>query len=244
MKTSVDLELVSAETPVVRVEDVWVAYSGSDRPAIAGVSLSIPVGVVVLVTGPNGAGKTTLVDTCLGLLKPLRGRAFLFGIDTRSRRIHEARKLCSYVPQNFMRPPYESYTARRVVELGFAPSKAPFEPLSESEEERVEEVAELLGIEDLLDRPMGTLSGGQQQKVLIARALAREPRALFLDEPFSSLDRESRKLVAEVVEEYAREEKAMAVIVSHDVNPVIGVADAIVRMEEGRVVEVEGLPGG
>jgi len=79
-----------------------------------------------LITGPNGAGKTTLLETCLGLLKPMRGRALLLGVDTRRRRIIHARRRCSYVPQNFMKPPYEAYTALHVILLGFSAYKAPF----------------------------------------------------------------------------------------------------------------------
>ena len=213
---------------------MWVAYSGSGRPAIVGVSLSVPLGVMVLVTGPNGAGKTTLLETCLGLLKPIRGRALLLGVDTRSRGIVEVRRRCSYVPQDFMRAPHESYTARRVVELGLALS-----PLgARAASERVEWAAKLLGIEDLLDRPIGTLSGGEQQKVYIARAMARRPDVLFLDEPFSSLDRESRAAVAKAIREYVNERGATALVVSHDVSPVLGLVDTIVRMNGGKIVEV------
>ena len=96
----------------------------------------------------------------------------------------------------------------------------------------------LLGIEDLLDRPIGTLSGGEQQKVYIARAMARRPDVLFLDEPFSSLDRESRAAVAKAIREYVNERGATALVVSHDVSPVLSLVDTIVRMSGGKIVEV------
>ena len=220
----------------VRLEDVWVAYSGSGRPAIRDISLVFLRGEFTLITGPNGAGKTTLIETCLGLLKPLKGRVLLLGIDTRSRKIIKARRKCSYVPQDFMKPPYESYTARHVIELGLA-----LEKLSGSREveKRIEWVSRLLGIEDLLDKPIGILSGGQQQKIYLARALARKPEVLFLDEPFSSLDKESREHLASVLRKYVDEKKASAIIVSHDTGPVAELVDCTVIMEEGRVVRVE-----
>ena len=186
---------------VVNLEGVWVAYSGSDRPAMRDINLKAAIGKLILITGPNGAGKTTLLETCLGLLKPYMGRAYLFDVETRSWRIREARRICSFVPQDFIKPPFETYIVRRVIQLGFAPYKSIFESLTEEEDRRIRWVSEILGIEDLLDRPMGTLSGGQQQRVLIARALSRRPKALFLDEPFSSLDREGRKLVSRVISE-------------------------------------------
>jgi len=228
--------MLPLESDIVNLERVWVAYSGSDKPAMRNINLRVSAGKLMLITGPNGAGKTTLLETCLGLLKPYRGRAYLFGVDTRSWRIREARKMCSFVPQDFIKPPFEAYTVRRIIQLGFAPYKSIFESLTEKENERIQWVSELLGIEDLLDRPIGTLSGGQQQRVVIARALSRKPRALFLDEPFSSLDREGRKLVSKVVSEYVREKGATAIIVSHDVNPIIKYADAIVRMDNGEII--------
>ncbi|MEM2291493.1 MAG: ATP-binding cassette domain-containing protein, partial [Candidatus Korarchaeum sp.] len=112
---------MSPRCEALRLEDVWVSYSGSGRPAIREVNLSLSSGESVLITGPNGAGKTTLLETCLGLLKPFRGEAFLFGVNTKSRRVADVRKLCGYVPQNFMKPPEESYTVRQVISMGLAP---------------------------------------------------------------------------------------------------------------------------
>lgn len=218
----------------VSLKNVTVAYSGTDRPAIQGVTLTIGLGRYVVVTGPNGAGKTTLIETCLGLLRPTRGLVRLLGIDVRGREAVRARRLCSYVPQNFMRPPYDHYTAYHVILMGMA-------SLGRDSHVDVEEVAGVLGIRHLLRKPMGMLSGGEQQKVFIARALVRKPKVLFLDEPFASLDRGSRGLVAEVVGEYVRREGGTAVVVTHDTAPVSELMDAVVRMENGRVVEAEGL---
>ena len=225
---------------VVKLKNVWVAYSGSDRPAMRNINLTVSSGKLLLITGPNGAGKTTLIETCLGLLKPYRGSAYLFGVDTRSWRIRHSRKMCGFVPQDFMKPPFETYTVRHVIRLGFAPYKSIFESLTEDENRRIQRISELLEIEDLLDRPIGTLSGGQQQRAVIARALARRPKALFLDEPFSSLDREGRKLISSVIREYVNSEDASVIMVSHDVNPIIDYADIVVKMENGRIISGEG----
>ncbi len=225
----------------VKLKNVWVTYSGANLPAIQDITLTIPSKKLVLITGPNGAGKTTLLETCLGLLKAFKGEVFLFGINTKSRSMVNVRKLCGYVPQDFIKPPFESYTVKRVIQFGLAPYKSIFEQLTKEEEDLVQEVAEILDIKNLLAEPVGTLSGGQQQKVVIARALVRRPRALFLDEPFSSLDKESRKLVSNVLKGYVKEEKATALIVSHDTNPVINLADAVIEMKDGRIVETQGL---
>lgn len=225
---------------VVELLGVYVRYSGSDRPAILDVNLEVPPKKLVLITGPNGAGKTTLVETCLGLLKPMRGRVFLLGADTSRREVVQARRMCSYVPQDFMKPPYESYLAEHVILLGFSAYKAPFEPVNRKERERVLWATKLLGIEELLSKPMGTLSGGQQQKVLIARALARRPMVAFFDEPFASLDRESRTLVAETLRKYVDSQGATVFVVSHDISPIVGHADITVKLSDGRITRVEG----
>lgn len=224
---------------VIRLDSVSVAYSGIGRPAIEDINLSLEEGKLIIIAGPNGAGKTTLIETCLGLLKPLTGKVLLLGVDTKSRKIIDVRKLCSYVPQDFMRPPFESYTARHVIELGLAVKKQLFELSNLHYVSDILSITKLLGIDKLLDNPIGILSGGEQQKVFIARALAREPRILFLDEPFSSLDRDSREIVASIIRKYADVKKATAIIVSHDLNPVESIADEIVVMEKGRIVKAD-----
>ncbi len=223
----------------VELRSVWVKYSGRGKPAIKDVTLAIPRHCVVLVTGPNGAGKTTLIETCLGLLKPYRGVVRLLGVDTKSRLITDVRKLCGYVPQDFMKPPHETYSVKQVIAMGLVSRKAAFEPITESEERRVAEVAELLGIEDLLDKPVGKLSGGQQQRVFIARALVRNPQAVFLDEPLSSVDADSRPRIAEVIREYVDRNGALAMIVSHDTKPVEPVSDLIIKLVDGVIKEVK-----
>lgn len=224
---------------VLELDHVWVSYSGSGRPAIADITFESPPGRLVLITGPNGAGKTTLLETCLGILKPFRGRVKLFGVDTRSWRVTKVRRLCSYVPQDFMKPPYESYTVRDVIAMGLYTLKSPFEPLSMSEEKLIEDTARILNIHEYLDTPIGRLSGGQQQRVFIARALIRRPRALFLDEPFSSIDRESRFEIAKVLKHYAEYEGALVMVVSHDVEPLEDLADVVIELNSGRVVRIE-----
>jgi len=200
--------------------------------------MSIPLGKLVVVTGPNGAGKTTLIETCLGLLKPVKGVVKLLGVDTRSRSIVKIRKLCSYVPQDFMRPPHDHYTAYQVISMGLASLGGYSHGDGDG---RIAAIAKKLGIEELLDKPIGMLSGGEQQKVFIARALVRMPKVLFLDEPFSCIDSGSRRLIAETVYEYVERGGATAVMVSHELSPLRGLASVLVKMDSGRVVEIRGL---
>jgi len=231
-------EALRRDSYVVELTNVWVRYSGSGKPAIRNITLSLRKPCIALVTGPNGAGKTTLIETCLGLLKPFRGRAKLFGVDTKSRKIVDVRKLCSYVPQDFMKPPYESYTVRQVIAMGLTSTKTAFEPITQSDEENIMRIARLLGIEDLLDKPIGKLSGGQQQRVFIARALIRNPQALFLDEPFSSIDRDSRYYIAKVLKSYIEQNNAFAMVVSHDTEPIESLSSIVIELVDGTIKKV------
>jgi len=229
----------TVQREVIRLDNVSVAYSGIGKPAIENINLSFKEGKLIVITGPNGAGKTTLIETCLGLLKPFKGRVSLLGIDTRSRKVINVRKLCSYVPQDFMRPPFETYTARHIIKLGLAAKKQLFDVSTLDYTSKLSPTIKLLNIDNLLDSPIGTLSGGEQQKIFIARALVREPKILFLDEPFSSLDRDSREIVADVVRKYVNLNRATALLVSHDLNPVKSIADEIIKMRKGKIVEVK-----
>lgn len=224
----------------VNLRQVWVSYAGSQKPAIKNINLKVSYKTLLLISGPNGAGKTTLIETCLGLLKPYHGNAYLMGINTKTHNIVKARRKCSYIPQDFMKPPYESHTVGQVIALGLAPYKTAFEPIYNEEWKQINWAAKLMDIQDLLDRPMGTLSGGQQQRVLVARALVRKPKIIFLDEPFSSLDPNGRKLVAETIKKYTKINEACAIIVSHDINPIKDLADAHITMNNGKITNAEG----
>ncbi len=210
----------------VRLKNVYVAYSGSRKPTIKDVSLSLNSGIYV-ITGPNGAGKTTLLETMIGLLKPYRGEVYLLGVNTKSRNVFRVRRRCSYVPQDFMKPPTEAYTGIDVIKLGLVFNRNGLND--------VMKLAKKLNALDLLEKPFGKLSGGQQQKIMIIRALARDPEVLLLDEPFSSLDAKTREGLCEILEDYR---DRLVVIVCHDTTMTEKIADGVIRMEEGRIVDI------
>jgi ABC-type Mn2+/Zn2+ transport system ATPase subunit len=222
----------------VELRDVYVTYQDVERPALRRVDLSIGEGKLVVVTGPNGSGKTTLLETCLGLLKPFKGVAKLLGVPTTSGDVRRARKSCSYLPQNFMKGPHESYTVKHVIAMGLLSLKG---SLTHDDMHKIKMVARLLEIENLLNKPIGRLSGGQQQRAFLARALVREPLVLFLDEPFSSIDPEGRERITSLIDYYTRERSATTVMVSHVVNEGLKkVADAVITLSSGELVSVVG----
>ena len=215
----------------VELESVSTYYYGEKRPAIRDVSLRIPAGALVLITGPNGAGKTTLLETIIGILKARRGRIRVFDHEV-PREAAKVRRMTSYVPQDFMKPPAEPFTAREVVAMGLS-SMRPLGRLAESDWNRVDQVLELLGMSEHSEKPFGKLSGGQQQKIMIARALVRDPKLLLLDEPFSAVDRESRQLISRRIFPKLLNRGCTILFVSHHPEPGLLEPDIIVELQEG-----------
>jgi len=224
------------ECYAVELEAVSTYYYGERRPAIRDITLRIPAGVLALIVGPNGAGKTTLLETILGLLRPRNGRVVTLGYEI-PRMASRARALSSYLPQDFMKPPAEPFTAREVVAMGLA-SNNPAGRLSEGDWKRVDRALEMLGMLEYADKPFGKLSGGQQQKVLLARAIAREPKLLLLDEPFSAIDQETRSYIVSEIFPSLLEDGCTILLVSHELDHSHTDTDMIIRMADGRIEQV------
>lgn len=219
---------------VLRVEGLSYTYS-RDLVALRDVEFEVYSGEVVTVLGPNGAGKTTLLKCILRLLKP-RGVVYIDGKrrwDELSSR--ELAKYFGYVPQT-----HHSVFAYRVLDfilMGRAPHHTMFSLPSRRDYEKVHEVAKLLGIEDLLERSITELSGGQMQLVLIARALVQEAKVLLLDEPTAHLDIVNSVRVLSVVRRLVKSGRVDAAIMAmHDPVLAASFSDKVLLMSRGRVV--------
>ena len=221
---------------VVELLNVSTHYYGERRPAIRNVTLRIPSSTFTLIAGPNGSGKTTLLETILGLLKPSTGVVKMLGYEI-PREASKARRFCSYLPQDFMKPASEPFTAREVVAMGLSSRKS-MGWLSEEDWMQVDRMLSLLGMLEYADKPFGKLSGGQQQKVMLARALVRNPKLLLLDEPFSAMDRESRSFITKTIFPRLLDSGCTVILVSHVFELESIAPNLIVEMREGRVEEV------
>ncbi|MFN8217747.1 MAG: ATP-binding cassette domain-containing protein [Solirubrobacterales bacterium] len=211
------------------------------RTIWSGVDLTIGAGELVAVLGPNGAGKSTLLDVVLGLLPLSAGRAGVLG-----RPPGEARAEIGYLPQ---RRSFDSGTrirGRELVRLGLdgdrwgVPLPPSLSPRARRARARVGEIVDLVGAGASATRPIGELSGGEQQRLLIAQALVRRPRLLLLDEPLDSLDLSNQGAIAALVQRLCRSEGVTVLLVAHDVNPILPYLDRVVYFAEGQ--SVEGLP--
>jgi len=203
------------------------------KPVGQGANLSVAEGEVFVLLGPNGGGKSTLFRTLLGLLPPQGGVVRLAGRPIDSLHRAEVARLAGYVPQ--ASPGYFPFTVFDTVLMGRTAHLGLFSAPSRRDRAAAERALEELGIADLADEPYTRISGGQRQMVLIARALAQEPRLLVLDEPTASLDYGNQLRVLQRIRGLAA--GGMAVLLStHDPNHAVLLADRVALVHGGRVV--------
>ena len=216
------------EPAIVAAEDLQVGYGG--RTVWRGASFSVRRGEFVAVIGPNGAGKTTLFRLLLGLLEPAGGTMRIFGSPpTRgSARI-------GYVPQRHTIDDETNVECLELVRLAHAAGRLGLR-FNFREERRVAlEALEAVGALDLANKSLRGLSGGELQRVFLAEALVSNPELLLLDEPLSNLDiRRTRELV-ELVNGLVRSRNVAALLVAHDINPLIQYLDKVIYMANGKV---------
>ncbi|MGA2442996.1 MAG: ABC transporter ATP-binding protein, partial [Tepidisphaeraceae bacterium] len=160
---------------ILQSTDVSFAYA--DRPALRGVSISLQSGEIVALIGPNGSGKSTLIKTLLGHLSG-QGQILWQDKNLRDWRLRDLARVVAYLPQSPRHEPGQ--TVADVLRLGRAARWGAFGLESSADQRVTLEVARLLALDDILDRPMEAMSGGQRQRVFIGRCLAQEPAALLL----------------------------------------------------------------
>jgi len=220
---------------VVSLIDVRATYEGERHATLAGVTLSVAATEQLAITGPNGAGKTTILEVINGLLPIASGTVRTLGQEV-TLASHRLRTQIAYVPQNLFFSPDTPFLVRDVVLTARFGKTGTRRLFAASEDRRVEEALMAVGISDLGGRPVGRLSGGQQRKALLARALAQEARILLLDEPTANLDPDAKQEVAALVAFVRRELGAAAVVVSHETGPLLDASDRTVAVDSGRVV--------
>ena len=217
---------------MIRFDDVVLRYVGSMEPAVRGVSLEAPAGRITAVVGPNGSGKSTLVRTLLGRLVPERGRVTLDGRPVSEFTRREVATTLAVVPQR--EEPAFPLSARDFIALGRYPHGSAFGGQSAADREAIASAVERADVGALLERNTDELSGGEWQRVRIARALAQGGRALVLDEPTTFLDVAHEMAVFELLDALARAGQCV-LLVSHQLNLVARFADHIVLLHHGRV---------
>lgn len=218
-------------TDILQLQDVCFSYDGSE--VLRGLTLNVAEGSFVSVVGPNGSGKTTLVRIASGLFLPDRGECLVAGRPTRTYRRRDLARVVAVVPQeSHIAFPF---SALQVVLMGRSPYLGPLGFESAEDVELAQEALRETDAEDLSDRLLGELSGGEKQRVIIARALAQEPRLLLLDEATSFLDIRHQLDICRIVRRLSRERGVTVVMVEHDLNLAAEMSERMVLLADGGV---------
>jgi len=216
--------------PPVEVSDLTKAYKAVQ--AVDGVSFSLAAGTITALLGGNGAGKTTTIAMLLGLVQPTSGKVRVFGTDMTKKRAQVAGRL------NFVSP-YIDMPMRLTVRQNLDVYSRLYGIMNVAA--RIAFVAQDFQISELLDRPTGKLSAGQKTRVSLAKALLNAPDLLLLDEPTASLDPDTADWIRARLQRYCDERGATILLASHNMNEVERLADRVLMMEAGRIVE-DGAP--
>ena len=212
----------------ITIKDLTFSYNS--HKILDDVNIAVEDSEILSLVGPNGSGKTTLIKCIDRILKP-KGSILLDGKDIEELSRQEIARTIGYVPQSSTSS--LSTTVFDTVLMGRKPHIS--WQVSDADLDKVAGILELLHLEELAMRDFSQLSGGQKQKVLIARALAQEPAVLLLDEPTSNLDMRHQLEVMEIVRDMVHEKKISAVMAIHDLNLASRFSDKLVMLKNGRV---------
>ncbi|MEW9095848.1 MAG: ABC transporter ATP-binding protein [Clostridiaceae bacterium] len=213
----------------VTIEDISFGYGSSEL--LKNINIELTKGQLVSIIGPNGAGKSTLLKCIATILKPKNGSIFIDSKNIKEYEKMELAKIQGYVPQNY----YSSFriNVTDAVMLG----RRPYIKWKAKEEDLkiVNSSIEYLGLQSMCHRELNSLSGGERQKVMIARALAQEPHIMLLDEPTSALDLKYSLEVMELLKKLAKKENKLIIVVMHNLEMSARYSDKLILMKEGKV---------
>lgn len=212
---------------------VFFTHAGSNRPAVHGLDLCIPEGATTVLLGPNGAGKSTLMDLLLRWRRPDSGAIMLFGQPLGSYGTKDLGKLISLVPQE--EKSRFSFTVAEYVLFGRSPHLHALASPGKADLRIAHDAMSRVGIEHLASKPVTTLSGGEHQLLLLARALAQRPRMLLLDEPTSSLDPGNTARVVTILRQLSRDGITLF-FTTHDPSVASQCAHQVAMMKDGKLL--------
>lgn len=215
------------QSPIVRFEDARLAYGS--RVLWEELNLSIAAGEFLAVLGPNGSGKTSFINTMLGTTALNRGSVSIAGEPVR-----RGSSAVGLIPQQRPFGDNVPLRARDLVALGLDGTKLGVRLAHKSVRGKVDELLEMVGATAYADRAVSDLSGGEQQRLRAAQALASNPRVLLCDEPLLSLDLNHQQAISEVIHRQAVERGSAVVFVTHEINPILPYVDRVLYLAEGR----------
>lgn len=217
------------DSPVVAFQDASVAFGR--RTIWSRATFELDSGDFFGVIGPNGTGKTTLLRVLLGQVPLAGGRLQVLG-----RTPGRGNPAIGYVPQRRSLTSDLAVRGYDLVLFGLVGHKWGFGPASAAERRTVDEALEAVGASDYADVPVGLLSGGEQQRLLIAQAILTNPKLLLMDEPLASLDVKSQHEIVHLIQDIRLQRRMTVLLVAHDLNSMLEMLDGIVFILDGRVV--------
>jgi iron(III) transport system ATP-binding protein len=212
----------------LQISDLHKSFA--TNPVLTGLDLEVPAGSLTAILGPSGSGKTTLLRLLAGFETPDRGTVTIGArvVDTEGTHVHPEQRRIGYVPQEGGLFPHLTVHAN----VAFGLPRA-------ARRQGVGELLEMVGLTGLERRYPHQLSGGQQQRVALARALAIKPEIVLLDEPFASLDAHLRATVREEVARILRESSTTALLVTHDQDEALSLADLVAVLRDGKIAQCD-----
>jgi zinc transport system ATP-binding protein len=234
---SVPLVPLEPQEPGAVVTLRGAGFGYGDRPVLSDVDLTIRSGEIVAIVGPNGSGKSTLMKGVLGLNERVAGSVTLFGVDSSD--FHDRARL-GYVPQRHTLSASVRATAEEIVSTGRLARIGWLGRLRAADRAVVARALDVVGLSDRATTEVSTLSGGQQRRVLIARALAGEPDVLIMDEPTAGVDAANQHVLADVLARLVERDVTM-VIVTHELGALERLLTRIVVVDAGRI-RFDGTP--
>lgn len=224
-------------TPILEVKNLTYAYGGNTpfvNDAVSDVSFTVKSGEIIGIIGHTGSGKSTLVQQLNGLLKPTDGSVLFEGKDIWENP-KEIRKIRSKIGLVFQYPEYQLFEDTVFADIAFGPKNMGLS--GEELEKRVYEICELIGIKgEYLDKSPFDLSGGEKRRVAIAGVMAMRPQVIIFDEPIAGLDPKGRSDVLKMIKDYLTAYNATVIIISHNMEDMVLIADRLIVMNDGKLV--------
>jgi len=218
--------------PAFAIENLSYAYG--NQFVLRNLSFSVPQGEMFMIIGPNGAGKTTLIKLMVGISKSPPGQIEILQTPIGNYSQKRLAKALAYVPQGL--PVGFPFTVEETVLLGRAPHQKVLGLASQNDLDIARQAMKFTEVDDLARRKLDQLSGGEQQRALIARALCQQPQVILLDEPTASLDLSHQIRIMDLMERLKTEKGVTVVMVSHDVNLAAMYADQLLLLKAGQIV--------
>ena len=225
----------------ISINDLYIGYKerGNTKTVCTMLNASLSQGSLTCLIGVNGSGKSTLLRTLAGFLSPISGSVLVNGYDIKKMTDRQRSKTIGIVLTE--KPDIQQFSAREIVALGRSPYTGFFDKLTDEDNRIIDESIDKIGISDIKDRLIDTLSDGERQKVMIAKVLAQQTPIILLDEPTAFLDYPSKIEVIELLTEMAHDMGKTIILSTHDLGTSLSKADHIWLMTKDKKLRTGGL---